>query len=126
MARGGRFSDFLVTPWLQQILAQTNFLGLTTQDPFSVGNASTVEIIGQSYARQIPTFTLTGRLLTSGGILTWQGIPPGAVVSHIAGWDAAFNGNLLWGAPIPGGVVSYPNGGYFQIPANQYFVGIDT
>ena len=125
-ARLGRFSDATVTPWLTGILNSTHYLGLFVQDPFSVGNPTTVEITGGVYARVVPTFTLSSRTLMATNQLLWQGISAGITVSHIGSFDAAFNGNLEWAGPIPNGPLPFPTGGYLLVAANHYFVGLDA
>ena len=126
MARTGRFADSYLTELLNKILNNNHYLALFNADPFSVSTPTTVEIVSPVYARQVPTFSLSGRLLTCTIPLTWNGIAQGGVVSHIGSFSTPFGPTLEWAGPVPGGPYSFPNGGYLIVPVNSYLVGIDT
>lgn len=125
IARTGRIADYLVSAWLSEWAGATVYAALFSTDPFTVQNPTAVEIAGASYARQPITFTLANRLLTSDNSVYFSSLPVTTVVS-LGCFDSAFNGNLLWAAPVPGSPIAYPTGGYFSVSSGQYLVGIDA
>jgi hypothetical protein len=119
-------SDYQITAWLTALAAGPCYLTLFTSDPFVPVNPLTVELTGAGFARIVPTWSLSGKILTATNSLLWTSIQPGSAITHIGAFDAAFNGNFLFAGPIPNQPVSYPNGGYLQLAANTYHVGIDA
>lgn len=125
-ARAGRFSDYQINVWLTALAAQTKYYALFSSDPYLAGTPTAVEMTGAGYARITATESLAGKIVTVTNTMLWTTIPAGSTLSHIGAFDAAFNGNLLFAGPIPGGPRSYPNGGSLQLAGNSYHYGIDA
>ena len=125
-ARAGRFSDYQINIWLSGLAGSTKYYALFSSDPYLAGTPTAVEMTGTGYARLTATESLAGKIVTVTSVLLWTTIPAGSTLSHIGAFDAAFNGNLLFAGPIPGGPRSYPNGGSLQLNANSYHYGIDA
>ena len=129
--RQGKFGLYLVAKWLDEIVAGTipTNMALFTSDPQAAGNPLTVELVSPQYARVPVTgaWTRTGRLLTCTSVMLWPAIPPGAVITHIGAFDAGVNGNFLFSNPVPNtlGYYNFVGGGYLQIAAGAYHVGLD-
>lgn len=123
MARAGRVSDVVASAWLADLAARSTHLALMTQDPYSVVDPLTVEV-GGAYSRVLVSWLTSLRLLRNAGALVWSGIPSGTQVVAIAGFDAGFNGAMSFSAPIPARF--WPNGGGLTIPAEDFFVGLDS
>lgn len=98
----GRFADYFTFLMLNDLVTRCTHLGLCTADPEAVNDPLTVELAGSGYSRAAVSLVRSSRTLRNSLSLTWQGIVGGTVVTHIAGWDAAFNGNLLLAFPISG------------------------
>jgi hypothetical protein len=125
-ARAGRFSDYQINIWLSALAGATKYYALFSSDPYLAGTPTAVEMTGTGYARAIGTESLSGKIVTVTTALSWPTIPSGSTLSHIGAFDAAFNGNLLFAGPIPGGPRSYPAGGSLVLNANSYHYGIDA
>lgn len=121
MPRAGRVFDNQATRWLDDLLRATH-LGLTLQDPFSVGDPLTVEVSAGTYARAAVGWARSGRLNRNTLQVSWTGLPIGTNVWGLVGWTAATNGEAVFAFPY---AVSLPSGGGFSIAANGVFVGVD-
>lgn len=126
MARApGRVSDAIANEWLTLLATRTTHLSVMTGDPYSVADPLTLEPAGGVYARAAVAWTRTGRLLGNSNSLSWTGIPAGTVLTHLAGWDAAFNGAVTFAMPITPLDYSSVTGGGLIIPVMELLVGLD-
>lgn len=88
----GRISDWQVEQWLNDIQG-TIWMSLHTDNP-DVAGAYNSELYGQGYARQrVSMSPASNRAAWNTSSITFAGLP-GAIVTHIGGWDEAINGNL--------------------------------
>lgn len=123
----GRVSDFIAAKWLEQLRIDTTYFSVHTADPFSVGDPRTTEPVGQGYARAAVSLQRVGRLLRPTSQVIFFGLAPGTVLTHMSGWNAAFNGQLTAAWPI--GTITYTDtetSGALIIPANQAYLGLDS
>lgn len=119
----GTFSTYLTSGWVDELAAKTIFLALFSADPAGSSNPAALEIIGGVYARQDTLWTRTSpSLLTLNEDAIFRNLPPGAAVAAVGGFDAAFNGNLLF-SDVLAEPLSFPVGGTYIVPAGQYAVG---
>ena len=126
-ARSGRVSDYRANIWLTALAGGSLYMALFASDPYAAGSPTAVEITGPGYARAIPTWSISGRVMTCTSTLLWQGLAIGTNVSHIGAFDAAFNGNLEFAGPVPNGTpIVFNNAGYLQLAANTYHFAIDA
>jgi hypothetical protein len=127
-SRNGRFSDYQVAKWLDEIRLGPCYMGLLSSDPYVSPNPSLLEVTGTTYGRATPTLSRSGRVLTVTSLMYWEGINAGSTVAYIGAFDALINGNFLFASAIPltGGVLSFPAGGYLEIAANTFHAGLDA
>lgn len=126
MARApGRVSDTIANDWLATLATRTTHLSVMTGDPYSVADPLTLEPSGGVYARAAVAWTRTGRLLGNSNVLSWIGLPPGTVLTHLSGWNAAFNGALTFAMPIDPLDYSQIAAGGLIIPVMELLVGLD-
>lgn len=94
----GPFSDYLIEQMLR--LAQNGWLGLAYDNP-EIAGAYASEVFGGSYTRI--EYALTAP--SSKGMLLLNDVKfdglPAVSVAYVTGWDAQYNGNYLWSAPLP-------------------------
>lgn len=97
MSTEGVFSNYQVEQWLSDV--QDGWLGLAYDNP-EVAGAYASEIFGGSYTRQLYSMTSP----SSRGMLLLNDIMytalPAVEVTYLVGWDAQYNGNYLWSAPL--------------------------
>jgi hypothetical protein len=124
MTRSGKVSDDLASDWLDLVVDRCTHIGVGSSDPFAVMDPLTVEPAGGVYHRAAVTWTKYPRLLRATNALAWPGLPIGTVITWYLGWDAFANGNLVFACPSP--LLSFPSGGGFEVPAGDFFFGIDT
>lgn len=94
----GPFSTYQVHEWLGDIA--TGWAALHFDNPETAG-AYASEFFGGSYTRIAYTMTQpTNRGMFTLTDLVFTGLPAGKIL-YIAGWDAQYNGNYLWSAPLP-------------------------
>jgi len=121
----GSFSTTVLSQWMDDMEAREKWLALVSADPRTATDPLAVEIIGGVYARQLGSWTRTGpRALTLDAGVVWRNLVPGTQVAGVAGFDAEFNGTLLFTDMLieP---MNYPAGGSYVLPANQYVLGLD-
>lgn len=119
----GRWSDWQVQRWLDEL--GPTWLGLFASDPFAASDPLMVEHFAPTYSRPPMTFSRTGpRLLTSAAAASWQGLPVGAPVAAIGGFDAPVNGRLRFALPEADDAVIRP-GGLYSLPAGSIYLGVD-
>lgn len=126
MAIAGK-SNYLETAILNHVLRNTAYtsptsvyVSLHTADPDEDGSGA--EVAGGGYARQVATFNApSGGQVANSADINFTNMPA-ATVSHIGIWDAASNGNLLYGAALSGGSEVVGAGNTFTIPSGQLTV----
>lgn len=88
----GRFSDYQVNEWLSGI--GSFWMSLHYDNPETAG-AYASEIFGGSYSRQACQLgTSDNRAVYVLNNVLFAGLPA-MRITHIAGWDAEFNGNYI-------------------------------
>lgn len=121
----GRFGVEIVRGWMDGIEAKTKYLTLVSADPGGSTDPLTVEIVGGTLARQTSIWLRTGpTALTLEVPVLFPGIPPGGHVAGVAGFDAAFNGTMLF-YDLFDVAIDYPSGGTFLLPGGEYVLGVD-
>lgn len=92
----GAFSDYQVEQWLNN---RTYWVSLHYGSPI-VDGAYASEIFGGSYSRQRVQMTSPdSRAIYNADDIVWRGIPQ-TRITHIAGWDKQYNGDMLWWAKL--------------------------
>ena len=121
----GSFSTPVLQSWMDDMESRTKWLALVSANPMTASDPLAVEIIGTVYARQLGIWVRTSpTLLTLDSAVVWTNLVPGTVVAGVAGFDAEFNGNLLF-ADLLIDPLNYPNGGAYALPSGQYVLGLD-
>lgn len=93
------FTDTIVDGWLRDIVDQC-YLALHFDNPDLAG-AYASEVFGGGYKRILTTFTTPdSRACFNDSDITWNGLPA-ITITHIAGWDALVNGNLMFFGLLP-------------------------
>jgi len=101
-----QISDFLENELLDAVFSQaaytptTLYLALHTADPLDDGSGA--EVTGGSYARQLCTTSFAvaaGGSVSSNADISFTDMPA-ETVTHVAIWDAATAGNMLWRATL--------------------------
>lgn len=111
----GRFSDYRVAKWLNDI--DTVWLGLAFDNP-DIAGAYASEVFGNSYTRQQIQLSLTSnRGVYNVTSVLFTGLPS-TTITHLVGWDAQYNGNYEFMVPLDK-PVPLVSGASFPIAANQ-------
>jgi hypothetical protein len=119
----GRFSDYQVAQWLADAASNGYWLAIHYDDP-DISGAYASEIFGGSYIRVLAQFSgVDGRTIWNTDTVRWTGLPA-VQATFLAGWDAQFNGNLLWSSSIDG-VVKFIDGSTWAIPAQSVALSIN-
>lgn len=129
----GVFADDQVELWMDEVEAYS-YLGLAlfSSDPMAVGDFTTVEVIGGSYARQQGVWLRSSiRALTLNAGVAFRSLPPGAVVAAVGVVTDPTAGILVARSMLLDGVgdpapISYPTGGTYTISTGQYVIGLDV
>lgn len=109
----GKFSDYRVNRWLNEI--EDCWLALHFDNP-DVAGAYASEVFGGSYTRmKCKMSSASNRGIYSLDSVLFTGLPA-VGITHIAGWDAQYNGNLEWSAPLAN-PVKIPLGKTYSVPA---------
>jgi hypothetical protein len=116
----------MVEQWIDQAEMLSKWIGLCYQDPTAVSDPRTVEINSFGYQREGTSWTRSGtNVLTLNTDVFIHGLAPGDVVVAVTGWNAQFNGQMIFSdllrVPKP-----YPSGGSYVLPAGEYVLGIDV
>jgi len=97
MSAIGKFSDYRVTTWLNEL--QTIWLGLAFDNP-DISGAYASEVFGGSYTRQRIQMSLAAnRMLYNVSPILFTGLP-GTSITHLVGWDSQYNGNYEFSVPL--------------------------
>jgi hypothetical protein len=97
MAAIGKFSDYRVTTWLNEL--NSVWLGLAFDNP-DIAGAYASEVFGGSYTRQKISMSLaSNRGLYNVSSVLFTGLP-GTTITHLVGWDAQYNGNYEFAVPL--------------------------
>lgn len=124
--RTGRISTAKLAEYVLDLAGTPMWLGLSSQDPFSVDDALTVEVQGTAYYRPQASWTLVApTLLRSNSVSRWAGLVPGTRVTAVVAWTSSFNGVPLIYMPLAE-PKDFPQGGTFQLPSGELYVGIDV
>jgi hypothetical protein len=126
MSLDGRFSTFVTGPWITSLRGLDHYLALVSADPYGVSDPLTVEVLGDLYSREEPVWARPSPgVLMLDETVYWRNLAPGTRVAGVAGFDAPFNGNLLYAdlLDVPN---DYPTGGNFVLPAGEFFLGVDV
>lgn len=117
----GRFSDFQVHEWLSSM--GPLYAALHFADPDTAG-AYASEVFGGAYVRQSMTFGLpTSRVMWNTSVAAFTGLPA-TMLTHLALWDAVYNGNFVTSMPVPG-LTTDPRSGIRVLPGGRYDVGVE-
>lgn len=111
------FSPERCTKWLQQIKDEGSWVSLHFDDPEAAGFYAS-ELTGSGYVRKKAVFgDVSNKTMWVTGPLIWQGLPQGRI-THVAGADAQFNGEIQWSCPLRAAVRILEGKGY-SIQSNQ-------
>ena len=114
----GRFSDYRVEKWLRDL--QTCYVALHYDNPDIAGSYAR-EVFGGAYTRCLVHFSdPSGRAMWNVSNITFAGLGS-IVVTHMAAWDAAINGNMEMSAPLVN-QVRIQAGGRYDLGANQFAI----
>ena len=117
----GRFSDYQVEQWLSE--SDSYWVALHYDNP-DISGAYASEVFGGSYTRVLVPFTgVDGRTTWNVDPIKWTGVPS-VQVTHLAGWDAQINGNLLWSSSLDG-KVTIPEGQSWSLGARVIALSIN-
>lgn len=121
----GRFSDYQITRWIDEIAALEAFGAVFYTNPLTVDPLS-AEVTGPAYHRPPATLSRTSyHLLTSLDDWIWPSLPPGTHLAWAGIFDADTNGNLIAAAPLPT-AIDLLSGGPFTLPAGEFVCGHDV
>lgn len=116
------FADDVVHGWLRET---TNgvWMALHFSDP-DVNGAYASEVFGGSYVRVQGIWTTpNSRATWNSNDFVWLGLPS-ILITHVAGWDAQYNGNYLFSQALPSGGVRVIAGKGFTLPSNTMALSI--
>ena len=120
-------SAYLENKILDKVLRNTDFsvsavyVSLHDDDP---GETGANEASGASYARQAVTFAAAaGGTSTSDTVVEFSDMPAGTW-THVGLWDAASDGNFLWGGPLTEPKTTSA-GDTFRLPVGNITVVLD-
>jgi hypothetical protein len=129
MATGTSISNYLENKLLDHSLGTTTYtkpttvyVSLHTADPGETGSGA--EVTGGSYARQAAAFSAAASgVAANSGILTFASMPA-VTVTHIAVWDAATSGNMLYYGPLTTSR-TLSSGDSFAVAIGAFTVALD-
>lgn len=105
----GRFADFLVHGWLKDL--GTCYIAAHFDNP-DVAGAYASEVWGGAYVRCKTFFSEpTGRATWNSSLITFTGLPS-IMITHLAAWDVAVNGNYLACVELPSPIRVLAGGRY--------------
>ena len=94
----GTFSDYRIHLWLDDLAVL--WLALHFDDP-NIAGAYASEVFGGSYSRVKATFSAPeGRVIFNDDTVEWTGLPT-TKITHIAGWNSQYNGDMEYSVPLP-------------------------
>lgn len=115
------FTDYRVHQWLSQFTEL--WLSLHYDNPDTAG-AYASELFSGSYTRIAVTMGVPnsrGVFVTSD--VTFTGLPA-TRITHLGGWDAQYNGNLEFSAPLPA-ILTVLAGSSKTFPSNTIGLSMD-
>jgi hypothetical protein len=121
----GRFAPAVTQGWLAEMLAKQHYGALMVGDPFITSDPLAVELLGASYRRPKIIFEQVGQLLRNTNSFNWLGIPPQSRIVGAAGFDAPYNGSIIWYFPLDT-PLDFAIGGSWAIAAQDLYLGIDS
>lgn len=120
----GRFASRITQGWLAEMQAANHWAALMTGDPTVTSDPLSVEQLGGSYFRPQVYFEWVGQILRNSTAMNWLSLPPQSRIVGVAGFDAAYNGNLVWWCPLDE-PLDFPTGGGWGVAAGDLFLGVD-
>jgi hypothetical protein len=125
----GRFAPWITQAWLvgpqiPPLKDIPQWAALVSSDPYLVSDPLAVEVLGDAYRRPQFTPQVVDQILRNAAALSWT-VGPMTRIAGIAGFDAAFNGRLMWYTPLPD-ALDYPAGGSVSFPAREIYLGVDS
>lgn len=118
----GTFADDLVNGWLAAV-ADTCWVSLHFDDPATAG-AYASEYSGDGYKRVLAHFSnVTNRAIWNANALQFTGLDAGTI-THLGGWNASLNGDLLFSTELPA-PVRLTRGQGFTVNSEQLALSLD-
>jgi len=125
----GRIAPWVTQAWLHgpqlpPLDKIPTWAALVSSDPFLLSDPLAVEVLGDAYRR--PSFPMqwVDQVIRNASALGWT-VGPMSRIGGIAGFDAPFNGRILWYTPLPD-ALDYPVGGSVSFPAREIYLGVDS
>jgi len=116
----GGFSDYRANKWLTDI--DKIWVALHYADP-NISGAYASEVFGGSYSRVKTDFTdPDGRVMFNSSSIVFKGLPA-VRLTHIAGWDKQYNGNMEFYIPL-GTPTAVLAGKSFEVQASQLAISL--
>ena len=115
------FTDYRINKWLSQLT--TLWISMHYDNPDTAG-AYASELFAGSYVRQkatIGSVSNKGVYIING--ITFTGLPD-TRITHIAGWDAQYSGNMEFSNPLPSPIIAI-SGSSKTFPALTIALSID-
>ena len=122
------FSIEVRTGWMDDMEGRDHFGALFSADPFGVSSPTSVEVGGETYARQDASGLFTRSSPTSitlGTALLWRALQPGTMIAAVGFFDTAFGTTGLLHRALLDEPISYPSGGSWVLPVGEYVAGLD-
>lgn len=123
--RTGRIDASVTTGWLADLASRARWAALMRDDPYAGTDPLAVEVGGSPYARAATAWESVGSLLRNTAPLEWLALSAGTRATAVAGFDAPFNGRLLWVAYLEK-PRSWPGGGSMRLGKGELVLGIDA
>jgi hypothetical protein len=121
----GRFSDFVITGWIDELETMDLFAALCATNPL-VGDPLAAELAGGDYHRQDLLITREAfNLWSNTELIYWLELPPGTHIAWIAAFDANINGHLVAAAPLDD-PIDLAAGGAFPLDPGDFAFGLDV
>lgn len=116
----GSFSDTRAETWLKQL--STLWISLHYDNPRTAGEYAS-EVFGGAYTRIKTTMgEPVNRVIFNTSDCSFAGLPA-VKITHIAGWNSQYKGQMEFSVPLPTPVVVVAGKGYY-LPANELAITI--